>query len=164
MVKIESVRDCTEFQVFVLVYLYRNELGVPGTPVLTKENLREITPEKFLPDKTTEICRQLDELVENNLLADKFSYGVYELDGDGVIFARKYLAGLPQDKDVINKTPGEQKVKKFFTQLFNEIRNKSPEEIAKAILSAAIKYGSQAAMVFLVLMAQHLGLTFTPLH
>jgi hypothetical protein len=54
MVKIPSVSDCTEFQVFVLLHLYGRQLeGMPGAiQLLTIQELvsQNITPEKLLRD------------------------------------------------------------------------------------------------------------------
>jgi hypothetical protein len=160
MVKIRSVRDCTEFQVFVLIHLYGRQIkGMPGaTQLLTIQEVPNVTPDKLLPDNEDEMRKQLDSLVENKLLVDEYSNGIYKLGLNGEIFAIKYLGSLPEDKDVIKKTPGESELKKFFIELFDEIKKKSKEEIAKAILSATIKYGSPTAMVYLVEMAHHIGL------
>jgi hypothetical protein len=48
------------------------------------------------------------------------------------------------------KHQARKKVKKIFRELFDKIREKSQDEIAKAIVSEVIKYGSPIAALFLV--------------
>lgn len=154
-----SPRDCTEFQVFVMIHLYGRQVGgMPSaTQVLTMQELANATPDEILPDDGDEVRMQLDDLVEKKLLVKKHPSGLYELNNvDGVIFARKYLGRLPQIKDIIKETPGEPPVKKFFSELFDKIKKQSEDEIAKAIVFAAIKYGS-VAFLFLAEMAHHIG-------
>ena len=154
-----SPRDCTEFQVFVMIYLYGRQVeGMPDAiQVLTIQELANATPDKIFPDDGDEVRKQLDDLVDKKLLVKKHPSGLYVLNNvDGVIFARKYLGGLPQNKDIINKTPGENKVRNFFAELFKKLREKSEDEIAKTLVSEAIKYGSLTATIFLAYMVHHI--------
>jgi len=71
---------------------------------------------------------------------------------------RKSLGRFPQTKDIIKETSGEPSVRKFFRELFDKIREKSEDEIAKAIVFEVIKYGSPLATIFLTQMVHNLSL------
>jgi hypothetical protein len=173
MANIRSVRDCTEFQLFVLTYLYgvESEDGPNEQTIVTRQELAELTPHEVLPGNGSKMFDELSSLVESNLLVDtwtdqslnRWPLGGYHLDKvDGVIFVRKYLGGLvPEDdqsqiENVIDKTSFKTEVKRYFTDLFNKLKEKSQEEIASGLLSGAKKYGL-AGIIYLIkmVMMQH---------
>jgi hypothetical protein len=169
MAGIQSITDCTEFQLFVLTYCYGMELErvADGQPIVTIQEIAELTPVEFLPENESQMRAELSSLVESKLLVDTYTddslnqqpLGVYHLGNvNGVIFVRKYLGTLvpkvvdqSQTENVINKTQGKAEVKSYFAGLFDKLKEKSQDEIASGLISGAKQYGL-SAIIFLVKM------------